>query len=274
MTTNPKKLMICADDFGISKNINLAIFKLAQKNRISAISCIVGPESDKKEFAELRNFKDQFLGLHFNLTHRYFSNGMKDQQNPGKSILSVYGDFVKNRCSRHQIEIEFIKQWDLFCDLVQKEPDYVDSHHHVHQLPLISDGVLNALERISHKPQFFVRNTENLNQFDSLFLKRAILNYFGQRLSKRLKSLNYSTNSNFVGFYDYFQGAFSFKIVESFLHRSQSDTLMMVHPSFGDTEDLNDLMKNSRASEFDILMSDEFINIIEDFGFEIELKSN
>ena len=113
MIKTSKKLMICADDFGIATNINMAICELALKNRISAISCIVSSQSNKEEFAKLKNCKDQFLGLHFNLTHNHFSTSAKSCKSPGQSILDVYASFITNNSSQKKIETEFKKQWNI-----------------------------------------------------------------------------------------------------------------------------------------------------------------
>lgn len=274
MPQTSKKLMICADDFGIAKNINLAIYELAFKKRISAVSCIVGSESNKEDFVKLKSCKDQFFGLHFNLTHSHYSSATKTHKSPSQSILTIYANFITNNFSQKKIETEFTQQWKIFGDLMQKYPDYLDSHHHVHQLPLISDAVLNALTKIGCESHFFIRNTANMFQLDSLFVKKSALNFFGQRLKKQLKHLNYSTNKNFAGFYDYTQGPINLKIFESFIAKAQSDTLVMVHPSIGVTDDLQDSMMHSRDSEFHFLKSDEFINLIKHYDFEIELKNS
>ena len=274
MITKNKKLIICADDFGIAKNINTAIYELAQKKRISAISCIISSEANRLEFAHLRSCKNQFLGLHFNLTHTAFNDALKKQPSPEQSILNLYGSVLKNNFSQKKIEIEFEKQWNLFCDLVQSEPDYLDSHHHVHQFPIISDAILNVLGRTKLKPNFFIRNTANSAQLDSLFIKKALLNFLGKRLQKKLRKINIDTNKNFTGFYDYSNMKMNFNILSSFLHNASDDTLMMVHPSLGDTPELNDLMQLSRQSEYDLLMTSEFMDLIKQFGFEIKFKEN
>ena len=272
MTKTSKKLMICADDFGIAKNINLAIFELSLKKRISAVSCIVSSESSKEDFLKLKSCNNQFFGLHFNLTHDHSVSNIKNCRSPNQSILAVYIDFIKNNFSQKKIENEFKKQWNIFGDLMQMDPDYLDSHHHIHQLPFISDAVLNALSKIGCKSEFFIRNTANLIHLDSLFFKRSALNFFGQKLQKKLKTLKYPTNQNFAGFYDYSRGPISLKIFRSFLSTTKSDTLVMVHPSLGQTDELHDLMKHSRHSEFNLLKSDEFLDLIQQLDFEIQLK--
>lgn len=266
--------MICADDFGIAKNINLAIYELAQRKRISAISCIVMPESNRTDFQLLKNCKEQFLGLHFNLTHNFFKDKKSKQPSPGHSILDIYSEMLKNSFSQKKIEIEFEKQWNKFCDLTQSQPDYLDSHHHIHQLPFVSDAIMNSLSRVNHKPDFFVRNTANIFEMDSLFFKKAFLNFFGQKMRSRLKKSKIKTNKNFTGFYDYANEKMNLQIVNQFLQNIKDDTMMMVHPALGNTPELDDLMNSSRESEFNFLMSDDFIALIKKLEFSIELKQD
>ena len=269
-----KKIMICADDFGIAKNINLAIYELAQRKRISAISCIVMPESNQKDFQRLKSCKEQFLGLHFNLTHNFFRVKTNKQPSPGQSILGIYSEILKNSFSQKKIEIEFEKQWNRFCDLTQSQPDYLDSHHHIHQLPYISDAILNSLSRLKFKSDFFVRNTANIVEIDSLFLKKVFLNFFGKKMRSQLKKSKIETNKNFTGFYDYKNQKMSLEIVYKFLQNIKDDTMMMVHPALGDTPELDDLMSSSRKSEFSLIMSDDFMDLIKKLEFSIELKQD
>jgi len=274
MKSKNKKIMICADDFGIAKNINLAIYELAQRKRISAISCIVMPESNRTDFQLLKSCKEQFLGLHFNLTHNFFKDKKSKQPSPGHSILDIYSEMLKNSFSQKKIEIEFEKQWNKFCDLTQSQPDYLDSHHHIHQLPFVSDAIMNSLSRVNYKPDFFVRNTANIFEMDSLFFKKAFLNFFGQKMRSRLKKSKIKTNKNFTGFYDYANEKMNLQIVNQFLQNIKDDTMMMVHPALGNTPELDDLMNSSRESEFNFLMSDDFMDLIKKLEFSIELKQD
>ena len=56
---NIVNLSICADDFGITKNVSSAIVKLIKKKRITETSCIVISDSFKNDSKTLINFQNQ-----------------------------------------------------------------------------------------------------------------------------------------------------------------------------------------------------------------------
>ena len=64
-----KRVILCADDFGISPGVNQGIIRLAEKERISATSAMVVYDEWPSNAKILREFKNRIdIGLHFVLT--------------------------------------------------------------------------------------------------------------------------------------------------------------------------------------------------------------
>lgn len=83
--TNP--IMVCADDYALSEPISWGILELAQKRRISAISCMT-ESCYWPEHARALDFagKHVALGLHFNLTEGLHSEDITLHQCIHRSI--------------------------------------------------------------------------------------------------------------------------------------------------------------------------------------------
>ena len=65
-----KNIKICADDFGMSENINTAIIKLLEKKTINATSCMTNMPCFASGMQDLRKIYNEKIdiGIHLNLT--------------------------------------------------------------------------------------------------------------------------------------------------------------------------------------------------------------
>ena len=85
-----RRLVLCADDYGISQGVNQAIVELLEKKHITAISCITITQDWIKDGNKLKNYSDRAdIGLHFTLTKPNDTNWVVDG-NTKCSVLSFY----------------------------------------------------------------------------------------------------------------------------------------------------------------------------------------
>ena len=135
------KLIISADDFGISPSVNRAIVDAFANHLITNTTLMVNmPYADEAiELAKANDFWDK-VGLHINLIegkplnsnickNRYF--GSPDQKEFGDNRLSFINRFILPRQVGNEIYKEVELQIQKF---MQYEPYYlhVDSHKHMH----------------------------------------------------------------------------------------------------------------------------------------------
>jgi len=136
------KLIICADDFGQSEAIDLAIIQLIEMNRLTATSCMTlsprWPEAAKKLTPSIKTKAS--IGLHLDLTHFDFASFGKAISHQKLVLLSL-----SRQLSSTTLSQSIHHQLDRFEDEIGYPPDYVDGHQHVHQLPQIRECLFEAL---------------------------------------------------------------------------------------------------------------------------------
>src|ERR1700750_1153612 len=117
MRSGPRRISLCADDYGISPGVNAGIRELIVRGRINATSIMVAsPYFDSDEAAAL------------------------DTLNSGQKR----GDLGRLLQSELLIT-EIATQLRAFIDVFGRPPDFVDGHQHVHLFPQIRDAFLRVV---------------------------------------------------------------------------------------------------------------------------------
>ncbi|WP_029147156.1 ChbG/HpnK family deacetylase [Methylophilus sp. 5] len=139
------KVIICADDYAQSAEIDAAILTLIERGILTATSCMTlsprWPASARQLSPQLRTKAD--LGLHLDFTQ--FSQTIR-APHPVLVVRSLLG-----LLSTQKVMANIKQQLDAFEDALHMPPDYIDGHLHVHQLPIIREALLTILQhRYSH----------------------------------------------------------------------------------------------------------------------------
>lgn len=170
-----------ADDFGISRGVNQAIAKAYHEGILNSTSVMINLNF-VKEAAELKkDMPDLKVGLHLNLTNEYAvaeasqipllvdENGKFKNGFVNLLLLSV----TKPEELQKQVEIEARAQIEK-ARKMGFELAHIDSHRHVHHIPLIFQTV-RKLAREYRIPRIRVVNENIFNTLkynrDSSFLK-------------------------------------------------------------------------------------------------------
>lgn len=146
-TISPRRLIINADDFGISRGVNTGIIEAAVAGVVTSASMIVNlPEfADALDRAQLCPFLS--LGLHFNLTAGRPLTAARSlrQRNTGEfhSMPQLMARASLGRVDTWDIISECMAQIDRMID-AGVPPTHLDSHRHVHTHPAISWAVARA----------------------------------------------------------------------------------------------------------------------------------
>lgn len=129
------KLLIRADDFGLSEAVNYGIMKAYSAGTIKNIGLMSNMEA-AEHAARLIQGKEVCLGLHVNLTVG------KPCAHPSQvsSLLDINGTFLSSKIHREEMERgidgfpyeetkrEVIAQMERFQVLIGRLPDYIDAH--------------------------------------------------------------------------------------------------------------------------------------------------
>jgi len=208
-------MIVCADDFGLSDDINRAIINLSERDRISAVSCMVAlSHFDREAFSRLLQFQGRVdIGLHLTLTDIPPVHAVAGV----KSLLQSSGIFhpmglllrkgIRGRVNPDDVAREARSQYERFIQYAGQVPVYLDSHLHVHQFPGVREGVLQFLDTVSPSPGFYVRNSamsfRKIMRQGVSPLKCLAIGFFGSRFRKALQKRGLKTNEGFAGIYAY-----------------------------------------------------------------------
>lgn len=256
-----KSGLICADDFMLTKKISLGIISLIKKDKINAVSVMVLFKKNKTYAQILKKKIKNYhtIGLHIVLTD--FAPLSKFQNiKKFSSIFDLIFNLIKGKIKKIEIENEIKNQILEFKKIFGYLPKYIDGHHHVHQLPIISEILIKIINEIYVNNKPLVRNT-NLKiplifQNKVELLKSILLSFIGLYLKKKLIKNIIPTNDYFFGVYN-FKNKNDFK--KNFIlfkkYRSKN-SIIMTHPSLPDKEIYKlDTLTSQRFVEYNLLMS-------------------
>ena len=128
------KLIVNADDYGMSKGVNLGIIEAHKNGIVTSTTLMVTMPEVEHGLLLARDCPDLGIGLHLNCT---LGKPLTDC----KSLIKDNGDFYKPKENPNQdlfdeeeIYREFSAQYELFVRLVGRKPTHVDSHLYAHQV--------------------------------------------------------------------------------------------------------------------------------------------
>jgi len=251
--TNSGLYYLCADDFGLSSGVNDAILHLSEKKILDGVSVMVFGSWPKEYIRHIRD-SDVELGLHLDFTSclDYKANNKLNHLLVKSYLRLLDKNNVKEFIS-FQIE-EFIRK-------IGRPPDFIDGHQHVHQFPVIREEMLKVLNGLELSSGFWIRNTVT-NDFKNI--KANLLNFLGGLYSKKLLNrIKYRTNGNFLGVYGFSSSDNYRKYFRGWMLKSlasRKETLIMCHPGLNKPSELEDVIFNSRFSEFEYFSSDKYYN--------------
>lgn len=268
------KIIICADDYAQNNAISEGILALAEAKRINAISCLVNSDTWIDAHQGLNKVKNTCLiGLHFNLTlGQALSSEWKKQVGTSFSSLpQLLQNVYLGRLDRKVVTAEIVAQLEAFTSVMQVEPQFIDGHQHIHQLPIIRDALLAVYSKF--KLTSFFRNTSNdWRDFFCLesFPKCQLIALLGGRVFKRrLVQQLIPSNTSFAGIYNFSKASDYPYYFKRFLTKSKDGGLIMCHPG-NESNDVSDPLHQYRHFELNYLMSDAFLRDLEDNSVQLK----
>jgi predicted glycoside hydrolase/deacetylase ChbG (UPF0249 family) len=246
-----KKVVLCADDFGLNTAVSHGIIQLIKDQKISATSCMVRNPYWEENAQLLKPYLKQVdVGLHFDLP-KY----PKLYQLILKANLRLL--------NKKLIAQEFEQQLTLFEHTLGKLPDFIDGHQHIHQLPVISDAIFEVYNRLLTKTKPYIRYvTSNLLTAPCPAKQLIIKAVTSFAFQKKLKKYAIPHNTSFSGIYNFGDSENYYTYFPKFLkavtNNSYGYGLVMCHPALNRIED-DDPIANSRYDEMQYFSSHQFI---------------
>ncbi len=265
--TPPRRIWLCADDYGMSPGVNRAIRDLIEKKRINATSVmVVGAAVERADVEALMQAvaanPDCAIGLHATLTAPFNPLTMHFQPIDGGRFLPL-GNVLRASLLRQLdpeiIQAELLAQIAAFRHLFGRAPDYVDGHQHVQLFPQIRDAFLAAVKEAA--PGAWVRQCgRSLPLAQRLDNPKALLlDTLSNTFRKKCTRAGIAFNPGFAGAYDMVRGGEFGAAIANFLDGLPDGGLVMCHPGFVDEMLAStDNVTDQREREFAFLASDDF----------------
>jgi predicted glycoside hydrolase/deacetylase ChbG (UPF0249 family) len=256
-------ITLCADDYGLAPGVSEAILALIDMGRLQATGCMTGSPHWPTAAPLLRALEHKAdVGVHLTLTEQAPLGPMPSLAPNGKlpRVATLIKRAVTRRLDKAEIAAELERQVDSFEAHFGRPPDFLDGHHHVHQLPVIGEVVLDLWRRrmggkgwvrscVEPLPAILARGIDPI--------RASIISTLGLGFRRRLKAEGVPHNTSFRGVYD-----LSGRVPYATLFRRFTDapgprTLAMCHPGkVDDALRAADCLTDQREVEFAYLASE------------------
>jgi chitin disaccharide deacetylase len=273
-----RHIWLCADDYGMSPAVNVAIRDLIVRGRINATSVmVVAPNFNRSEAVSLNILNASetrvAIGLHATLTAPY--------QPLNRNFQPVRdGIFLSNReTARHSflhllrretLESEISSQLQEFITAFGRLPDFIDGHQHVHLFPQIREALLSVVKNVA--PKVWVRQCGRIGPLhkrvaDGKAIALDILSSGFRRLANRY---GVRVNRAFAGTYGFAKDADYAEIFPKFLRGLPDGSVVMCHPGFVDAElQRLDPLTTLREREYLFLIDSSFPSLLDAHGLTL-----
>ncbi len=221
------KLLITADDYGVTRGVTDSILKSVDDGAINCVSMIANGQDFDRAVDEAKKRPQMQIAVHLNLTEGKPSSDLRSGElvdSDGnfhllfQSLLFRYL-FSSNKTKfkqdiKNEVRAQILKIKNAF----PGRDIFLNGHDHVHMIPFVFAAVDEVAEelniayvRISKEPLFFVPSRVTV-YIGSGIIKHFLLNILSFYAQKIAVGKKYKTPDVFVG--TLFTGSMSFEVVK------------------------------------------------------------
>ncbi|WP_439572993.1 ChbG/HpnK family deacetylase [Phreatobacter sp.] len=267
-----KRLILCADDYGLSPGVSRAIRELAAARRLNATSVMAPGEGLAAEAEALAAVAPQGfrIGLHLTLT-----GGLSPLTRPALAAFPALPALMARAFAARlvpalldtaAIAAEFEAQFAAFRSAFGQAPAFVDGHQHVHLLPGIRPLVIGATRR--NAPGAWLRQCSG-PRGAGRGGKARLIAALSAGLAREATAAGLPVNPAFSGAYAFGRARFS-EMFPQFLEGQPDGVVVMVHPGHVDAVlGRVDRLVEPRAEEYGYLISDALPDSLAREGFAL-----
>jgi chitin disaccharide deacetylase len=265
-----RRIVLCADDYGISPAVSGAIRDLIARRRINATSVmVVAPSFSRAEAARLRQAAADHasLGLHLTLTGPFAP--LSQHFTPlRRGAFFPLASMARRALSRALVpallDAEIAAQFAAFRDVFGRAPDYVDGHQHIHVFPQVSEALVRVAKHAA--PAAWLRQCARAVR-NNLEPKGLVLDALSRRLQRLAAAHGVRTNPAFAGTYAFRAKADYAKLFPKFLVGLPDGGVVMCHPGKVDAElSRLDPLTDLREREYAFFLDDGFPQLLAAHG--------
>ena len=241
LAPDARRIVLCADDYGLAPGIGRAIRALVEAGRLGAVSCMAASPDWPDEAALLRPLDGRAdIGLHFSLTGLPPLTAMPHVR-PGAAppaLAAIVGRALLGGLDEEAVAHEFAAQLDAFEAHFGRPPDFVDGHQHVHQLPVVRNAVVGVLGRRNIADRVYVRNCSDslvaILGHGSAAFRPLVIAALGIGFRSLLARAGIATNPAFRGVRAFSPSENYPALFRFWLADAPDGTLVMCHPGLAD----------------------------------------
>lgn len=239
------KLIVNADDFGMSEGVTLGILKAHVDGIVKSTTMMTNMPAAEFASSQMERFLELGVGLHLNLT------AGKPILDNHRTIVDKEGNFLSNKAydsnelivDAEELYAEYEAQMEKFISLTGKLPTHID-HHHSYTL---TNNQIPMMIKLAHKYDLPLRG-----------------GYYIEQEKYKFQKVDFSTS-----FYE--EDANTSFFLDDKIDILKSDCVeIMSHPGFVDYYLYNNSSYNiQRANELNVLTSREVIDWVIDNKVEL-----
>jgi chitin disaccharide deacetylase len=270
------RVVLCADDFGLTEGVSRAILALAESGRVSATSAMTNCPGWAAAAPALRALDGRIgVGLHLNLTAGRPVGAMAAFA-PNRVFprhREVLTRALTRRLPLAEIEGEVERQLDAFAAALGRAPDFIDGHQHVHVLPGVRGALVEVLKRRRLQSVWLRDPAESVAAIldrriaagKALFVDALALGF-----GRFAGGAGFDTNEGFSGYRSFERPTDLAAVFEASFARLGPRPVVMCHPAHPDRElGSFDPIPQSRAEEFAYLGSERFGELLAERRVEL-----
>ena len=274
-----KRFILNADDFGMSKDINKAVFDGYSYGLLKSVSLVANGEDFDEAISMISQCPDLGIGVHLNLTvgksictdlESLTDKDMKFNNSYFQILLKSYNS--KDTEFLDEVEREFRRQIEKV--LSKTKVTHIDSHQHIHSIPKIFEIVCRLAKEYgiaqvrTHFEKFYiVPDVHKHLQFKYFInlLRVALFNLFTLFNEAIIHKYELKTNDYVIGLiYNEMVEALTVAYGVIFANHKNVNLEAIIHPCR-----YEDGTVNHRFDEYLLTKNKKLKEKIEKLGFEI-----
>jgi predicted glycoside hydrolase/deacetylase ChbG (UPF0249 family) len=274
-----RRIILCADDYGISPGVSAAIRDLIVRGRLNATSVMVAaPSFNRSEAAALRVLRSASrhlaIGLHVTLTAPFQPMSRSFRERHGDGFLPLEQTMRRAYARgfrRPPLMDEIATQLQAFMTAFGRPPDFIDGHQHVHLFPGVRQAALDVTR--AQAPQAWIRQCGRALPLNRRFADRKgfLLDVLSLQFRQSAARRGVPTNPAFAGTYDFVPEADFAALFPAFLDHLPDGGLVMCHPGRVDAELTRlDPLTGLREREYDFLAGEAFPRLLAQHGVTLD----